>query len=177
MYEDNLDYAVGRLLNTNLQHKGRVVWVRKVNRNGEGVVVADLEDFQGERSTAPLSDLDHTPLPLGYVPNTTRHLYVERAPRRRWKQGAHPDNVRSFDFNNIAVDYYPSLLDLQSLLDGVYPPKEEVLKTGGAFSRSFFVSKDKHLYYKTSLVGTVEDGRIILLKGKEYLSRRLEKTQ
>lgn len=176
MYEDNLDYASGRLLNTFLQHNGEAIYVTNISPDDDFVPSASVLYSDGRVRAIPLKELSHLPIPLGYVPQTTSHYYLERLPRRKWKQGIHQENTVCIrkDGGQGGIEFSM----LQALVKGNYAPKEEAIAKGGAFSPSFFVHKKTDtLWYRGQFVGDIKEGRIVLNAGKEYLHRRLEKTQ
>ncbi len=176
MYEDNIEYAATRLVGTYIQHKGKVLYVQKVRTDEGGIPTAYYTDRKADGKVA-LKELSHTPIPLGYIPKTDVHMFLERLPRRRWKQGIHPENTGCYDSLGLLRDF-PTISFFQHLLEQAYESKEVCMICGGAFSPSFFIcKKTKQLYYKAERVGEVVNQRLVLDKGKEYLYRRLEKTQ
>lgn len=174
MYEDHQEYASMRLTGTIIQYNNLAAYVDNISKSKRGELSAVLLLPNQDVVSVPLSKLDHTLIPLGYIPDDPHHRYVERVPKRKWKQGHHPENLLIMSNEGRRADAL-SLKDFQKLLDGNYIPRANAIKNGGAFSRNFCVTGN-HLFYKAEVVGTIEDAEIKLFNSKQYMARRLEKT-
>lgn len=191
-YGDNLEYARGRLVDSYIQHKGRVAYVRSVSSgaleegeddDGEpiilarGPVTAELI-FEGRQTeVVPVDDLDLTPIPTGYAPAVDTWIYFARLPVRAWRQGLCNKNCMAMgNGDSDAVRVAPSIHQLGTIFNKKYVSKEEAFKKGGAFSRNFCV-EGGNLYYKAKHVADISPKGDLVWKPRcSHLQRRMERT-
>ena len=158
MRYDTDGYARSRLLDTIVLHKGEPVLV--------DVVLDGSALFSrlgvGGTGTCPLSELDLSPIQLGYFNSEDSAHYLQRVPKRRdWRQGLRGNNVNMPRWLNRGV---------VELCKGTYPSFEEacdLVECGVesvAFSLKFAVSEGGRVVYKGSkFVGDIQQ----LLPGRE----------
>lgn len=190
-YSTDLAYANNRLGDSIVLHKGQPVYVVEV-RGDEGGRAIIRSIPQNNTVGVPLSELDLTPVRLGYVNEDGDAHYAMRVPSRQWRQGLRSSQLISLpsgnwrgrnrittssNFANTVVGNYPSPISCyESIVNG------EV--NGQAFSRSFAIVRTNrrgpsyNLCYKATVVGTahVGDSRMILTIAPKfsYLTELLE---
>jgi hypothetical protein len=113
---------------------------------------------------------------IGFVNKGKNCLYLTRIPRRIYYIGVNLDNLRIKVLGN---DRYEFRIDDPSIvyaLNDLYPTLEEALDlikkghTHVAFNKQFAVDKFTQLYYKTTVVGCVVNGKCVFNPGKEFLA-------
>ena len=170
MRYDTDEYARSRLLETIVLHEGKPV---KVEHIGDGhAVYAELKG--GDVSRCPLSEIDLTPIRLGYFNHGGDAHYLKRLPKRRdWRQGLRGNNVNMPRLLNTGVI---------ELCKGTYPSFEEacdMVEDGWdcvAFSRQFAVDNTGEIEYRgLHNVGHLDEGSPVeLLHQYEYLAEALK---
>lgn len=90
MKYDNWEDAHLYLHGTYIKVRGEPMYVRRVE-NDEEVKCMTLD---GNLRSVPLEDIDFTPFSLGYAYHepSGKPYYMERKPKRGWRQGVGPDN-------------------------------------------------------------------------------------
>lgn len=181
MYYDNVEYAKGRLKNSivNLED-GRPVYVIDID-GLEYVLTQSL--VEEERVVVKLTDLDLTPVKLGWVNFGAHCIYATRIPIRGvWKQGLCRDNVKFLSpFNNKAHCPMPSP-SLGHTILGQYPTFDSAVRSvigigkdtkAVAFSRNWAITSS-NLLYKGRIVGNHDQGELLLNRQHEYLEETLQ---
>jgi hypothetical protein len=206
MYYDNPQYAKGRLESTIVNTKdGEPIFIRKLKEVGFEEDEEDRdEDDDQPRAAAPLkmlsieeiececlnlkdnliqsyklTDLDLSPVNLGYMNTYIGALYVHRTPLRGWKQGLCAETVvvSAPEAPNLGgLNWpYPALYDT---IKRNYPSYQEALKQADAsecsiaFSPHFAVDHNEDLFYKGCECGK----SLELNEGLEYLRQHLDET-
>ena len=114
-------------------------------------------------------------------------VYVQRIPRRRWKQGLHPDNVKTSNPRRHTGDIIYTHA-FAKVIKGLYPAFDKVVKLVGdkkaksqAFSRNYALSRNELgimlLAYRGEDVGWYSHGEIELGDGYEFLKEDLQEVQ
>lgn len=172
----NLDYARTRLIGTIVRLEGRAVFIEDIG--GKTAYFHYLTDEVRKQSACNLTDLDITPVELGYINFNTDVYYITRMPMRRdWRQGLRalscttPTNRRIDIPNNV----------LGKAIENIYPKFEEAIEWIGkgykaaAFSRNFALSSKGTIQYKERFNVGVVDGNNYLLEPKyEWVREALE---
>ena len=169
---DTAEYASSRLQDTIVKYGGRAVSVCRVEEDLT-CVIRRLGTI--ETHVVPLSELDLTPIRLGYVNFERGSYYLQRVPKRNdWRQGLRNNNV------NHGILLEPCLSEL---LEGIYPSLGECVdatESGHdekAFSRFFSVSQGGCLNYKGRRhVGEVRGGKPVLLGDFKFLEEVLKES-
>jgi hypothetical protein len=161
MYNDDIDYARGRLVDTIIRDGDEPIMITALNYD-EGDIWAQgyyLKD--NEELTIPLHKLNLESCPLGYVNSQGNAVYCMRKPMRHdWRQGIRSANLEwkgSVQFRELP------LKDLRNTIVGDYPDLKEVRRrlklvrtSKVAFSRDFALGEDQAIYYKEMKVGSYE---------------------
>ena len=156
MRYDTDDYARSRLLHTIVLHEGKPVEVGHIE--GGKAILQHLKD--GTTVNVQLSEIDLTPIRLGYFNHGGDAHYLKRLPKRNdWRQGLRGNNVNMPRLLNTGVI---------ELCKGTYPSFEEacdMVEDGHdcvAFSRQFAIGSDGDLEYRGSfLVGHTKEGDVV----------------
>ena len=174
-YEDNFDYAKGRLVGTLVSYKGEVVKVLSLIQ-GAKKIIAEIETPSAIKEVG-LVDLNLEPIPTGWGKTRNGNWgFYFRIPARIFKQGLCANNCCKFNPANGILDHDVfSVAEGQKIYNKEYLTKEEAFKLGGAFSRNFCWLKGV-LYHKTMAVATKKDGQIEWQPRFKYLESRMEKT-
>ena len=155
-YQKDYEYARSRLTGSVVRRKGVGVYVDNVNLDGDCSI---LELGENDYTIVPLSELDVSPTPLGYVNTNKGVTYAYRKPARYYKQGLTTSNFAGRPFK---VDLMSK--DLASTIRGVFPKLlaclEDVIceeAPSRAFSRDFAFSgnyeRGTRLFYRGKPVG------------------------
>lgn len=163
----NANYANKRLVGTIVTVKNKAAHI--IEYGLKNVTYTEL--LTNEPKTAPIKDMDITPVKLGYV-NMPRGFvsYIMRTPKREdWKQGLRPSTMRLV--TEKGFELYPEEIPynlLAKTIEGIFPKFKEVVKiiyqgeaSSIAFNRSFAIQKDKTILYK----GEYKIGEILNEKG------------
>ena len=160
-YGDEVEYADTRIRGTVLKaaFEERVLTVGQLDYDDMRFKCSDC--ITGEYLNYDLSELDMSPLKLGYANAKTKATYLSRMPTRHYKQGLTPatlskrgagygDNINynSPALAKCALNIYPSMLSAT----------EEVScgeAHSRAFSRNFMVDIDTRLQFRGTIVGEV----------------------
>lgn len=183
-YNDN-SYAYNRIINTVCMYQNEPVVVIGED-DSSGGMASILYPLSGNRDVVDIKEIDINPPTLGYY-NPERHLescyYISRSPKRNeWRQGLRSSalienkNLRNVMFNHSGI---------AKIIVGDYPnigrAKEICLEKGVnvAFHRNFAIklgfTSDFIIEYKgVEDVAIISEGRISMLKGKEWCSEVLE---
>lgn len=187
MYFDSVNDARRVLDNTLIRIGGVPVYANRVNEDMK-LEYFNIKTKKRHIIDANSKDIDPTPVQLGFVNGYGSAVYVSRATPRVMKQGLSNDNmvvetVLRNEGTNILADQVVSLKSelLINCIVGDYPTFENALKsvTDGdselvAFSRHLAVSKNLNIYHRTSKIGKVIDGKIVLNEDKEHYAWVLE---
>ena len=170
MRYDTDEYARSRLLNTIVLHKGKPVEVGHIE---DGKAILQVLGAGGVIK-APLSELDLSPIRLGYVNHGGGAHYLKRLPKRRdWRQGLRDNNINKPELLHLGV---------ARLCEGTYPSFKEACAMVEidhhcvAFSRQFAVDDEGEVEYRgSSNVGHLDEGLgVDLLQQYEYLAEALK---
>ena len=171
-YYDNISYAAERLHKTVVNtSKGVPIYIDSAA--GGGVQFDPDEDEQPEydagyefncysletreRLKVDLSEIDLTPVKLGYVNFADFDaLFFSRTPLRSWKQGLSVNNLvvnHYMERDDITVNF--PIWELHNTILRRYPSYEESLdnKFLTAFCPNFAINRENNLYYKAIHVG------------------------
>jgi hypothetical protein len=181
---DNRDDAEAYLTGTYVRKDNELVYIRDVSDNGdEDYTIHYMHAATGDNHSCYLSDLDISPLPLGFVNARGVAKYVMRKPQRRWKHGLDNSNAVFMHCGSPHLDRFQvqgNCNGLQKAVLNDYPTLlasiSNVALGGGscAFSRSFAV-KGNDLYYKAGKVGNVrEDHSLNIAPEFAYLQELLQ---
>ena len=183
MYHDDLEYAQRRLNNTLVRlSNGHPFMVLNTRFNENFRVVCEGEDLKlRELKTAPLTDIDLTPVPLGFVnAEGGKVAYVSRKPMRRdWKQGLSNNSISVWGdgrFNSFRALVQPILKEYPSFARAL---EQIQTRKGVAFSRDFaLINSDNQikLFYRKYEVGVVVNRRPVLNPDKFYLEQHLNES-
>jgi len=117
--------------------------------------------------------LDARSVRLGYIRTKHGWRYTYRVPQRRWKQGIHPDNLRTSCGKGIRP--YFNGKGMLDCLQGKYPTFEEVLEVGGAFNPQFALIEGVLCYRGTEVGRLGTQSELKLNDRYSYLKEQLEK--
>ena len=176
MYEDNLEYAKGRLESTLVRVGEEPFYVHQIKTLGPSMIAEGLFYHSGEVKTVKLSSINIEPVPLGYVNYGAHCYFIMRKPARKWKQGLCFGNIafvgaqgfREFPINemrNTIKNIYPTFNEATRLVKGEHKSV--------AFSRDFAVTRNNEVLYRGRQVG-VWDKLINLNDKYKYLSEYVE---
>ena len=183
MYYDDEEYANKRLAGTLVRTKDGIPFVvNGVERSGKTLLCSGMTLPDENYNVLDLTDVDLTPVPLGFYNNEDKMFFACRKPLRRdYKQGLSRQNLvvygsdRSPAFKLLVptiLNQYPSVAKVMSYLDA---------KSSGsrAFSRDFGLSKkdgEIALCYRKYRVGRVEKGVLVLNRDKFFLEQHLSES-
>ena len=174
-------YARQALANCLLRIGKEPVWVCEIDDDysttflnpltGKSKRIDDLREIEG---------LNIDPVPLGYVNFDSTAEYVQRIPRRRWKQGLCPESC-SIPMSS----HHLQGKQVSECIMGIYPDLDTCIKkvtynykVSMAFGRRWAVTHgvvDPSLKYKNKVVGIVKDGECKLSPKFSYLQQVLDK--
>lgn len=146
-------YLCGSLV----RYRDKVIYVRTVHDDMTATVVNVLDD---SKSNVPINDLDLTPIKIGYIFDERHNmpLYIERIPKRAWRQGLTAENLKVRNNRGIRVDVAGGRL-IKKAVKPDYPKIREAMslsKDLGSdipFHRQFSVDYKGRIRYKTVMVG------------------------
>lgn len=182
MYEDDIEYADKRLRNTVVSLRNRnPFWVETVTQKGGKILCSGVDLTTEETLTTSLSNIDLTPIRLGFVNTDTSAIFVCRKPMRKdWRQGLSETSTVLYGENSsrfrkthlvqCALNRYPTLAE------ALLQVKNKVVFSS-AFSRDFAItgkSSDLGLVYRKYLVGKIIKGNVVLDKDKFFLQEHLD---
>lgn len=166
--------------------------------NGEPFYVAEFLDTTrisgrilstGRNTEINFSDIDTTPIRLGYVNGYTTPRYVTRKPARYYKQGLTSRSLEVVDHVQGAVGLRlnDDFLFASNLIDTIknnYPSFNEALANVNseqhfpcqAFSRDFCLFKQRYidLLWRKRTIGRIENGEAVVLQKYSYLQDSLQ---
>ena len=164
---DNLEYAKGRLIGTVVRVGGKAVHIDGLTKTT--VVYTDF--IEGKPGVGKVSDMDITPVPLGYC-NTNclgwdTTTYLVRYPvRKDWRQGLRHATLKTIcNRDKMTSDMIP-WADVFRTINGEFPKFEEVINLiqknrnikSRAYCREFAVYNDLTIWYKEQYcIGIVTD--------------------
>lgn len=183
--EAGLDDLNTLFLQTVIRYKKQPVYVKAITNNRELVLQA-LENVKEKFPEISLtdSDLDFTPVPLGFANYNGNAFYLSRIPSRQYKQGLASNNLvvdclTEGNKTALASKELKKVCNrsISSCILGKYPSLQQALKliTEGAlsvaFHRQFAVDEDWNILYKTESVGSVngDTGEVWFKRTKGYL--------
>ncbi len=179
---DNVRDAEMRLSDTIIMIAGEPVYVKGITRGLEliynrlGVAEDKVVDYNKS------SDIDLTPVKLGFINVRGQCSYIARVPSRKQKQGLCVHSIASTTLNPGVIF---NTKDMAACIQGIYPSLPDCIKKiksegvkGIAFSRRFALTKNDvfkwpaNLIYKTvGIVGKLDKaGMLHLLPKYEYLN-------
>lgn len=140
----------------------------------------DLSTGEYIRESVNRSDVDLTPISLGYLNLGGKAYYTSRKPKRSWRQGLSRNNVRS--------DLHWEVLASKRavpMYKGEYPSFREALEgvlngdiiASVAFHRHMGLARSGEaalLIYKRNLVGRIVDGELRLEDKYFYLKEAIQ---
>ena len=186
---DNLRDCSAQLGSTIVRKGLYPVYVRDVGERRGDLYVSYRTLATGREGECLVSELDVSPVPLGYINFRGRAIYATRLPARRWKTGLDEGNIRGKLRGGEAVRLNPFsqgrsvsaciMGKYPSLAEAVAQAKEEDIEV--AFSRRFALSptgrtgKDAVLYYKAMEAGVVVNGVPTLKANFSFLNESLQK--
>ncbi len=179
---DNRRDCAAQLGQTIVRMEGIPVMVRDVGGDDDDLVayIRPILDYENNPTReVSVSDLDLSPVPLGYANTGGTANYLARIPRRRWKHGLDsaaiesttPRGRNTFRFREGGLDYlaktitneYPTLAAARAAVDGG-------VASSVAFCRLFAVAP-KTVYYKGVKCGTwdAKANDVVLSNHMSYL--------
>lgn len=178
-YESEADVKLR--LGSSLVRKGETpVYIKGVESINKVIV---YDPIKRETDFAKVSDLNLTPVPLGYVERDGEVLYVTRKPTRKYKQGLTQENMVAKDvLSGRLVALRIDDRGLSKAILGQYPSIEQSFQQcrDGAdivpFSREWAVANYKGelcVMHKGSVVGYVGDDNVMLSPDKYFLKESL----
>jgi hypothetical protein len=173
--------AAMRLNGTVVMFEGEPVYVAKAGIRKTAICPL------GENDTidVPTNELDLKPILIGNVQIGGSHMYIQRSPTRRWKQGLHRENIeignmpeeipnKRVDLNknnvrNAIINNFGDVIEnIKKVLDG--------RNVSSALNRHWAVANIKGIYrlmYKDNLVGFVDEGEVVISKKYFFLKEDL----
>lgn len=174
----NLEYARTRLVGTivRLKDNGRAVHIEDMS--SKTAYFHYLTDEIRKQDACNLTDLDITPVELGYINFNGDVYYLTRMPMRRdWRQGLR--QMSCMTPTNKRIDVPMSAIG--KAIENIYPKFNEAITwvgkgfTSAAFSRNFAVTNKNTIQYKERFDVGVIDGDNYLLEPKfEWVREALE---
>lgn len=178
-YESEADVKL-RLGNSLVRKGATPVYIKGVESINKVIV---YDPIKRETDYAKVSDLNLTPVPLGYVESAGDVLYVTRKPTRKYKQGLTQENMVAKDvLSGRLVALRIDDKGLSKAILGQYPSIEEAFqqcREGSGivpFSREWAVANYKEelcVMHKGGVVGYVGDDNIMLSPDKYFLKESL----
>jgi hypothetical protein len=167
---DTAEYAHSRLAETIVRLGELPVYILSVVNDGNSIVVNYNNIMEDEPpKTAPLSDFNLDPVPLGYVNFKGKSTYLSRMPMRKdWRQGMRIINITDINGTNphsmpykvigqTIIGKYPSFDRCIAALNRKVKPPNSI-----AFSRDFAIHLEGGLIeYK----GMIKVGKVDLSNG------------
>ena len=147
-----------------VKYRGMIVRVDNVNRDGYVNIM-----FGSSYETVAYSDLDLSPIELGYVFNEdiNKPAFFERIPRRQWRQGLTPNAIHDkMGRSSIGEDMSSSMIrqlerrDYPSILRALRIAKER--KTVVPFNKNYAIDGNRNVLFKTKKIGKFDQ------KSKEF---------
>ena len=188
MYEEaSTEDLITIFTDTVVRYQQRPVYVHGINE-GKKLLIYDLEDLKIKVGTLPVNDkgFDFTPVPLGFCNHNKDALFLQRTPKRQYKQGLCKTNLSvSYLTHDAVMDGAAKIIRTRSLahcIEGRYPSLMNAIKLitdegyrSVAFARKLAVDENLNLFFKQEKVGMVNeiDGKFILNRTKKYLERVL----
>lgn len=182
-YGNDWEYANSRLSDTIVLKDKIPVYVYRVGSNGV-VEYRTLGDFSKEGNCS-ISDLDLTPLALGFLNTSIKTSYLYRVPTRNWKQGLRLQQIHYVEGSRnkeISVDSQSFI----NCLLGIYPNLTRCVENihceeaiARAFSRTFSLEKGRkeiELVFKDTRVGyfSEQENRLKLWEKFSFLQESLD---
>ncbi len=181
MYGEDWVYANSRLAGSiiRLQHSGEPVEVSSVEEGGlvQGVTLNSPANRKNVR--CKLSDLNMTPVPLGYVNYNKNAFFVARKPKRNdWRQGMRYDNITAYGYEVRAIP----MSYIRLTIINKYPTLQKAIGSTSsgvchkmAWHRLWAIDQRGSVYYRgeETPVGSLVGGRIVLSKAYQYLKEAL----
>lgn len=181
VYASDRDAAM-RLDNTVVNYKGVPVYVLSAKKGR--TLICDMDG--GRERQVKTENLDITPVKIGNVQIGGRHVYVQRSPIRRWKQGLHRESLivgrMPFEQDIVPRLNLMSVEVLNAIIGNFGDVKENMSKVikgqfeSCALNRHWAVANVKgvpRLMYKDKMVGFVEGEEIIISKKWFFLKEDL----
>lgn len=173
----NLEYARSRLTGSIVKLEDRAIYVQDIE--GEDCYFFYLTDEKRKVDVCDVTDLDITPVELGYSNYESKSFYLTRMPMRRdWRQGLRQLSTNTSTNQRIEIPF----VSLGKCIENIYPSFEEAIEKvknyevyEKAFSRNFSIIKELVLKYKGRFeVGKVEAGGYFLEPKFEWVRESLE---
>jgi len=180
MYYDDLDYANKRLSQTLVRKRdGTPFLVAIVVNNGKDFICRGENLMTSTPEDVSLSNIDLTPVPLGFFNHEGKMYFSCRKPMRKdWKQGLSLQSLvvygatRKLGFKVLVqpiLNTYPNFVRALEIVN-----RKTV--TSVAFSRDFGLSKQDDglsLLYRKFTVGKVVRENLVLNRDKFFLDQHL----
>lgn len=181
---DSVDYARSRLVGTCIKHMGTLVKVEDITEEGLAILRGVVTDGT---TTHLFTELDVSPLKLGYTNKGNSAYYIMRMPKRNdWKQGTRFEQLftlssqgqvpnRSITYKDLAIPALNTYPKLKACFSTIAAGKRE----RQAFARDFCLSQASSsevlVEYKGNIsIGTFDGVKFHLIKEYQYLKERLE---
>lgn len=166
-------------------YRKKPVYVNKVDFD-KGLIVYDLEDMKTKVGNINVEDpdFDFTPVPLGFCNHNKDALYVQRIPKRQYKQGLCKGNISALGITaDASREGINSILtgkvrSLAHCIKGNYPSITSAIKMvveGGcrsaAFARKLAIDENLSVYYKLDKIGVMDEEtqKISFLRNMKHL--------
>lgn len=179
---DNSHDANLYLRDTLVKYGDELVTVIDVNSD----MMVLVQQPGGRNNLVAIEELNLTPIKLGYVLDTTnqRTIYLEREPRRQWRQGIYTGVCRMRQSDglgrgarvSLSVDSRLTKRIARGRFPTVHKAYRVAVKTRSEipFSPIFSVDFLSQVRYKTDIVGSWCKNRIDLLNSFFYLEDTVE---
>lgn len=183
VFERDQDAAM-RLNGCVVMYAGEPVYVMEAGKKNS--LVCDLDEK--EQVKVATNDLDLSPVLIGNVQMGNHHIYLQRIPIRRWKQGLHRENLDIGKTLFAKLNIPMPRIDVctkafKKAIKGEFGKPMDVMRKvmngdilSGAINRHWAVAKINgvdRLFYKDQLVGFVDDGEITISKKYFFLKEDL----
>lgn len=174
---DDVSYALNRLMKTIIRYKDKAVMVTNVTFvSGDKPLLIQayyIVEENGDEVNDYITKFDLTPVPLGFInfPEKKQATYLSRIPiREDWRQGLRQQNSRTMwgeawwgneQIANTVENKFPTLLNARKNCKGD--------KQTCAWTRDFAVDGAGHIYYRCEgVVGEFIDDANNYVLNAEY---------
>lgn len=186
MYElASADDLVQIFADTVVLYQKKPVYVNRVGAD-RTLRIYSLEDMKTKLGDVDVEneELDFTPVPLGFCNHDKDAFYVQRLPKRQYKQGLCKANmVVSAITGNASREGANSIVtakvrSLAHCIEGRYPSIASAISSiveGGcrsvAFCRTFALDENLFVYYKSDKVGVMNEDtqKVSFLRNMKHL--------
>jgi len=151
-----------------------------VNRKSVTLEVSYLRTEKRENIAINDPLLNFKPVPLGYGVDVRGDIHFHfRIPRRRWKQGLHPESVgvSGGAARRISFGSRGERLSLANTIQGRFKTFKQAFKEGGIFHRNFQIAMrngGRFLEYRGERIGSFDGNTLELYDKYSYMDKYVE---